>query len=74
MPLILNAIGIVSVIWFGEKERNLATTVSGLGNVLGSVFGFVITGFCALSFKDLTNKDATYAQTVKDSVYKIIWI
>jgi hypothetical protein len=74
VPLLLNAIGIIAVVWFGEKERNLATTVSGLCNVFGCVLGLGISGFCAGSFKNLTPEDPTYKQTVKDAVYKICLI
>jgi len=74
VPFLLNAIGIVAVVWFGEKERNVATTISGLCNICGSVLGLLISGWCALSFNDLTIADPTYKQTVKDSCYKIILI
>ena len=60
VPFLLNAIGIVAVVWFGEKERNVATTIAGLNNIFGSVLGLAIAGWCALSFKDLTAADLTY--------------
>ena len=44
LPIVLNAVSLVANLWFGEKERNIATTIPSLASVSGSIFCLAITG------------------------------
>lgn len=43
-PIFLCAQNLICNKWFGDKERGLATALSGLSIPLGSVVGFIQTG------------------------------
>ena len=46
-PLILNALSVISNLWFADDERAQATAIAGLMAPLGSLFGLGLTGFIA---------------------------
>lgn len=72
VPFLLNGCGIVAVVWFGENERNKATTIAGLANICGSILGLAIAGESCSSFGSLTDKTAAnpvYVELVKEAVY-----
>ena len=53
-PIMLNGLSIVTISWFKDKERALATALIGLGAMLGAFFGASIPGFFS---KGLDKKD-----------------
>ena len=46
-PVVLNAISVVTNLWFAENERAKATSLAGIAVTLGSISGFAITGIVA---------------------------
>jgi len=43
-PMIMNAISIIATVWFGDKQRALATSLAGLSNPLGGLLSLVAIG------------------------------
>jgi hypothetical protein len=43
-PIFLNAVSIMSTVWFDNKQRNLSTSLSSLSYVAGALFCLAITG------------------------------
>jgi len=43
-PMIMNAISIIANVWFGDKQRALATSLAGLSNPVGGLISLVTIG------------------------------
>lgn len=51
-PFVLNLPGVIAGRWFGAEERDLATTLGTLSNILGQAIGQAIAPVCVKETKD----------------------
>jgi hypothetical protein len=73
IALLLNAIGIISNLWFGASERNVATAICTLMFGFGAFVTLLITSHFTKSFGAYAPMSTLPAAVVKAGVWKILW-
>jgi len=64
--LILNAIGLVCTIWFGDDERGKATAIASLATPLGTLLSLMFTGVLTSC---MTSEFSSVEQGVKNVLF-----